>query len=538
MALSSVGTRIALSGYLGTIRFVGNVDGTNGVWLGVEWDDPKRGKHDGVKDGKRYFSCRYSNNSGSFIRPSASIVYGRSFLQALTAKYVEAPRGAVSQERVLLGSSNGAIEVEAPGLDKIRGKFSNLRRLREVSLDDDEYVATSDPPGEIRNTCPSVRGLDLSTSLLPSWDMVALIAVELPALERLALNRTRLLPFSDPLSSSRAFLKLSDLQLSDTRVTWEEILPIIGAMPSLKTVELGYNSMRRLARDPGPSTPSKEPASLTVEEFNFDANELDDWEHVATTLWTFPSLNRLILTANPLKSISPPQVKSDSPLKSLQNLSLSFTALRAWSDIDALAMWCPALQTLSINGTALAEDTYARQFAVARIPTLRTLDAASISARDRTDCELFYMSWIVKHGPADDDARSELHPRWRDLCTLHGTPDESSAVGKRHHQDKLSNHLIQLNIYRCTSRPSRDSSAPAAPPSQLRVLPTMLLRTFRLKILKTLKPRPSVRQLELWLRMRDGDFALMNVEDDAHDLEWWGLEEGSEVYIFLDTSIS
>lgn len=60
-------------------------------------------------------------------------------------------------------------------------------------------------------------------------------------------------------------------------------------MPSLKTVELGYNSMRRLARDPGPSTPSKEPASLTVEEFNFDANELDDWEHVATTLWTFPS---------------------------------------------------------------------------------------------------------------------------------------------------------------------------------------------------------------------------------------------------------
>jgi tubulin-specific chaperone E len=53
----SVDTRFSLSGNIGTIRYVGEVDGTNGVWLGVEWDDRNRGKHDGIKDGKRYFSC-------------------------------------------------------------------------------------------------------------------------------------------------------------------------------------------------------------------------------------------------------------------------------------------------------------------------------------------------------------------------------------------------------------------------------------------------------------------------------------------------
>jgi tubulin-specific chaperone E len=53
----SVGTRFALSGYIGTIRYVGEVGGTCGIWLGVEWDDPSRGKHDGIKDGKHYFSC-------------------------------------------------------------------------------------------------------------------------------------------------------------------------------------------------------------------------------------------------------------------------------------------------------------------------------------------------------------------------------------------------------------------------------------------------------------------------------------------------
>jgi dynactin complex subunit len=55
--LPAVGTRFALSGYIGTIRYVGEVDGASGVWLGVEWDDRSRGKHDGIKDGKRYFSC-------------------------------------------------------------------------------------------------------------------------------------------------------------------------------------------------------------------------------------------------------------------------------------------------------------------------------------------------------------------------------------------------------------------------------------------------------------------------------------------------
>jgi hypothetical protein len=33
-----------------------------------------------------------------------------------------------------------------------------------------------------------VRGVDLSANILPSWDMVALIAIELPLLERLALK--------------------------------------------------------------------------------------------------------------------------------------------------------------------------------------------------------------------------------------------------------------------------------------------------------------------------------------------------------------
>lgn len=55
--MPSTGARISHSGSIGTVRYVGPVDGTNGLWLGVEWDDQTRGKHDGIKDGKRYFTC-------------------------------------------------------------------------------------------------------------------------------------------------------------------------------------------------------------------------------------------------------------------------------------------------------------------------------------------------------------------------------------------------------------------------------------------------------------------------------------------------
>ena len=103
-------------------------------------------------------------NAGSFIRPSTSICYGISFLQALSSRYIELLHDSGSREQVVLGSSGGAIRVEAVNLDKIRGKFSNLLNLREISVDG-QNVATSDPEGEMRKTCPSKHAATLSIYL-------------------------------------------------------------------------------------------------------------------------------------------------------------------------------------------------------------------------------------------------------------------------------------------------------------------------------------------------------------------------------------
>jgi len=76
-----------------------------------------------------------------------------------------------------------------------------------------------------------------------------------------------------------------------------------------------------------------------------------------------------------------------------------------------------------------------------------------------------------------------------------------------------------------------------SPATPLRVLPTIPVRTFRLKVTKCLRPPQQKSDLlvaKLWLKMRDGTFVVVDREQDEQDLGWWGLENGSDVYVYFD----
>ena len=63
-----VGARLIVDKCKATVRYVGPVDNQQGIWVGLEWDDIARGKHDGVVGGRRYFNCKHSAPKGSFVR--------------------------------------------------------------------------------------------------------------------------------------------------------------------------------------------------------------------------------------------------------------------------------------------------------------------------------------------------------------------------------------------------------------------------------------------------------------------------------------
>lgn len=69
---------------IGTVKYVGEVEGYSGEWVGVDWDDGN-GKHDGSVNGVNYFRAR-SDKSGSFVRPQ-NLSSGISLLQALLQRY-------------------------------------------------------------------------------------------------------------------------------------------------------------------------------------------------------------------------------------------------------------------------------------------------------------------------------------------------------------------------------------------------------------------------------------------------------------------
>lgn len=61
------GKRLSYDRNLCTVRYVGEVQGTKGQWLGVEWDDPTRGKHSGDYGGVKYYDCMYCFSTNMLI---------------------------------------------------------------------------------------------------------------------------------------------------------------------------------------------------------------------------------------------------------------------------------------------------------------------------------------------------------------------------------------------------------------------------------------------------------------------------------------
>jgi len=59
----SIDQRLHIGADRATVRYVGSIDGQSGDWVGLEWDNAARGKHDGSVNGRRYFHCAYAGQS-------------------------------------------------------------------------------------------------------------------------------------------------------------------------------------------------------------------------------------------------------------------------------------------------------------------------------------------------------------------------------------------------------------------------------------------------------------------------------------------
>ena len=194
MILDDPGTRLSFNNALCTVRYYGPLPDQKGDWLGVEWDDEERGKHDGQYKEKRLFETLSSSSCcASFIRATRVADEPRSFVQAVGYKYAED-----GPEQATIGADD-SIEisgkvVEEVGFERIRKQQAMLHELKIVVVDGLRIRGTGAEAEvrrvqeEIASTCPNIVELDLSRNLFEHWKEILDICA---ALRKLRILKAR-----------------------------------------------------------------------------------------------------------------------------------------------------------------------------------------------------------------------------------------------------------------------------------------------------------------------------------------------------------
>ncbi|KAK0747987.1 hypothetical protein B0T21DRAFT_343701 [Apiosordaria backusii] len=459
MAEATIGQRRSYDGALCTVRYIGEVAGTTGSWLGVEWDDPSRGKHDGQHKGVRYFTCKsQAPTSASFVRPTRPADPPQTFLSALQCKYAppeDHQQSGQPAPRPIFFSGKLAEEV---GFEKIRRQQAQLGELQYVILDSTK-VATAYSDDEkakgqqIGQVCPKIRELDLSRNLLEHFDPVVEVCAELPLLRSLKVNwnRFRNVLEDKKLESARdAFKGVTELALEDTFLTWHEICHIAARFPALLTLHAGSNQLSSLT----PLPPSA-PFTSNLVTLDLEFNQFTSLSDLAP-LSALTSLKSLILKKNKISTIADPNNKPPIFSPTLSYVDLSYNLISSWSFVDTLPACFPGLtslrfthnplydnpdldtpgstpasapqqQTAAGSGGGLGKTEEAYMLLVARLPsTLKTLNFSTVTPADRADAEMFYLSRITKQlssvPETEEHAILDKHPKWKYLCDLYGEP--------------------------------------------------------------------------------------------------------------------
>jgi len=71
----AIGDRVQVDKKNASVRYVGSIDGQDGTWVGLEWEDKSRGKHDGSHSGRTCENARMSTLHASKICQSVVTLF-------------------------------------------------------------------------------------------------------------------------------------------------------------------------------------------------------------------------------------------------------------------------------------------------------------------------------------------------------------------------------------------------------------------------------------------------------------------------------
>ena len=183
-----LGKRVELNEKTAKIKYVGPLKhkkdcNEKEIWLGLEWEDKARGKHNGTVEGFEYFKTTNGDNSGSLIKMT-KVNVGQTFKGALGYKYnFYEEEGndyhkdidkALEKDNFIV-TDKKIINIELVGKEKAAKKFSEFEYMPCIDLN---YSYINSLGNDLSNILPRLKELSLSRTLLTKWSEMLDILVQ------------------------------------------------------------------------------------------------------------------------------------------------------------------------------------------------------------------------------------------------------------------------------------------------------------------------------------------------------------------------
>lgn len=514
---SAVGVRVEYQGFRGTVCFAGEIAGQAGVWIGVEWDDPSRGKHDGSHNGVSYFKTSHPT-SGSFVRPN-KVNFGISCVEAIKDRYgkVDGSTAGIDENALSeLKKAMNANVVEMVGFDKVNSKQSQFENLRFVDLSG-MPVKCAGEQGQLYETCPLLIELKLCETLISSWQCVGDITAQLRELKCLDLSNNKL-PVPNQAGTiqlQKSFQSIHSLILNTMGYTWDQVLNCASMWPSITCLAVEGNKIHEL------ESPSFGVLS-NLTSLSLQMNPIKDWNYV-NKLGNLSSLQILSLNNTEIQEVFFPGDGKTSLFPSLQELSLQNNQIDNWCSINELNK-LGSLHSLMLQSNPIMGESKAFDLVIGKVKGLKKLNRRQVTEQERRGCEYDYMKcygreWVAaRDDPVLLREFLRLHPRYPELIEKHGSISEEDITTA---PKPLKSRLLNLKIV-C-------SNSPDGPEFIKKVPKNMTIQKLTGLVQKLVDTGGLVPILQV--RSAKAPGIEVSLEKDMQDLSFYSVEDGDTIAV-------
>jgi len=417
-----IGDRVDVNGEIATIKFLGSVPPFEGEWVGVEWDNEKRGKHNGSKNGIQYFTCK-SQTGGSFVRRH-KINYGVTFEEAFINNYCD----------------DETIECR---IDKTK----RLNYLKVVSLDKKLVYSVGDIT-KVSKMISGVAELYLSGNLFTSCDHIEDIITQLPGLQTISLSENY---FKwDEIADDKASLKpqLRTVLLNSCNLNWNKFIKSCCYWGKLSALSLRYNNINQID--------CLHECLLNISHLELSGNPINDWNNLKI-LNQLPRLQTLQVNDCGFSEVN----IEDGDFKFLKSIFISENKFEKLSVLNGLNKLENLEEVLCLNNplNKKHDSLTLIEMMIAKISRLQKANNQTVSEKLRADSELGYLKFFgadwrncgghqnPKQNKPSKDFLTQ-HPQYMNLIEKYGAPEDNEVFKQT---TALKANLIEVQIADATN---------------------------------------------------------------------------------------